>query len=45
MAYWWVVTIGMLLCLGLSGGVLFYFISSGLDSNDSTRVDTFNQEK
>ena len=35
----WITTIGMILCLGMVGGILFFSIRSAVDPKDATRID------
>ncbi|MEY9865157.1 hypothetical protein ABIE66_000536 [Peribacillus sp. B2I2] len=35
----WVITLGFVGCLGLGGGVFIHFVKSGLNLEDSSRVD------
>lgn len=35
----WVITIGFVGCLGLGGGVFVYFVKSGLNIEDASRID------
>ncbi|MEH7115417.1 hypothetical protein V7124_24115 [Neobacillus niacini] len=44
MAEWWVTTIGFVICLGLVGGTVFYFLRGVLHSEDSTRIDRDKKE-
>lgn len=45
MAFLWIMTIGFILCLGMVGGTLFYFLHSVLNREDSTRVDLHDSPK
>ncbi|UII56475.1 hypothetical protein LS684_03035 [Cytobacillus spongiae] len=45
MAEMWVTTFGFVFVLGLSGGVLVYFLKGALDSEDSIRVDPLPEEE
>ena len=45
MGYLWVMTIGFVICLGLVGGTLLYFISMALNVNDASRVDLLNTDR
>lgn len=40
MAYFVAVTLGFVLCLGMVGGIFVYSLKLGLNSNDSTKVDS-----
>ncbi|MGE7765273.1 hypothetical protein [Peribacillus sp. NPDC096540] len=35
----WVITLGFIGCLGLGAGLFVYFVKSGLDLEDSKRID------
>ncbi len=39
MGYLWVMTIGYVICLGLAGGTLMFFITSAFDFDDASRID------
>jgi hypothetical protein len=39
MAAWWITTIGFIICLGIVGGTMVYFLRGALNSEDSTRID------
>ena len=39
MAVLWMMTIGFVICLGLIGGTLMYFISAALKPEDATQID------
>lgn len=45
MGYLWVMTLGFAICLGLVGGTLIYFITSALDTDDSSRIDLHDTKK
>ncbi|WP_318508995.1 hypothetical protein [Bacillus sp. T3] len=45
MAYLWVLTFGFVLCLGMAGGTLFYFIRSSLDTRDANKIDLIDSPK
>lgn len=45
MAGLWVLTGGFVLCLGLVGGVLFYYLLGALNSEDSTTVDLIDNPR
>jgi hypothetical protein len=44
MAGLWVTTIGFVICLGIVGGTLVYFLRGALHSEDSTRIDQVKSE-
>jgi hypothetical protein len=44
MAEWWVTSIGFIICLGLVGGIIVYFLRGTLNSEDSTRIDPVKKE-
>jgi hypothetical protein len=44
MAGWWVTAIGFVICLGLVGGTMVYFLRGTLDSEDSTRIDPVKKD-
>jgi hypothetical protein len=44
-AIWWVTTIGFVIFLGCIGGTFFHFISSALNTEDSTRIDPLKIDK
>lgn len=47
MGYLWVMTIGFVICLGLIGGTLLFFIRSAFNYDDASRIDlldTKNEE-
>ncbi|WP_335872733.1 hypothetical protein [Bacillus sp. 2205SS5-2] len=39
MAYYWVITVGMLMVIGFFAWTFFYYLRQTLDSDDSKRVD------
>ncbi|OLS33637.1 hypothetical protein BTR25_24770 [Bacillus sp. MRMR6] len=39
----WVTTIGFVICLGIVGGTLVYFLRGALNSEDSTRIDQISE--
>lgn len=39
MAYYLAVTIGYVVCLGMLGSAFIYYVSIGLKTSDSTKVD------
>ncbi|KRF50051.1 hypothetical protein ASG97_15355 [Bacillus sp. Soil745] len=41
----WVITLGFVGCLGLSGGVFVHFVKSGLNLEDSSRIDPLPEIK
>ncbi|WP_175596887.1 hypothetical protein [Bacillus sp. MRMR6] len=43
MAGLWVTTIGFVICLGIVGGTLVYFLRGALNSEDSTRIDQISE--
>ncbi|WP_175477957.1 MULTISPECIES: hypothetical protein [unclassified Bacillus (in: firmicutes)] len=43
MAYLWIVTLGILICLTIIGGVFFVLIKLSLDTDDSSRIDSPKQ--
>jgi hypothetical protein len=45
MAYLWIVTIGMVLCLGMVGCLMFFSIRSAMNIEDATRVDKIDSTK
>lgn len=45
MGYLWVMTIGFVICLGLVGGTLLYFISTAFNLNDASRIDLLDSKK
>lgn len=45
MGYLWVITIGFVICLGLAGGTLLYFISTALNVNDASQVDLLDTDR
>ncbi|WP_170169131.1 hypothetical protein [Mesobacillus subterraneus] len=45
MGYLWVVTIGFVICLGLVGGILLYFISTAFNLNDASSIDLLDRRK
>ncbi|MFT9598526.1 hypothetical protein [Mesobacillus sp.] len=45
MGYLWVMTIGFVICLGLVGSILLYFISTAFNLNDSSRIDLLDSRK
>jgi hypothetical protein len=45
MAYWWTVTIGMVICLGIVGGIMVHFLRNALNSDDAKRIDQLPVEK
>jgi hypothetical protein len=44
MAGWWVTAIGFIICLGIVGGTLVYFLRGTLNTEDSTRIDPVKKE-
>ncbi|MDQ0200589.1 hypothetical protein [Neobacillus ginsengisoli] len=38
-AIWWTTAIGFVICLGIICGTWIHFVRSGLNTEDSTRVD------
>lgn len=45
MGYLWVMTIGFVICLGLMGGTLMFFIRSAFNYDDVSRIDLLDTEK
>jgi hypothetical protein len=45
MGYLWIMTIGFAICLGLVGGILMFFITSGLNFEDASRIDLLDSKK
>jgi hypothetical protein len=45
MTIWWVTTFGFVLCLGITGLLLFVLLKEALDSEDATNVDPVPEEK
>jgi hypothetical protein len=45
MGYLWVMTIGFVICLGLVGGILLYFISTAFNLKDASRIDLLDSRK
>ncbi|WP_166669546.1 hypothetical protein [Paenisporosarcina antarctica] len=45
MAYYLSVTIGFVMCLGMVVGFFVYYLSLGLGSNDSTKVDPLESDQ
>jgi hypothetical protein len=45
MIIWWITTIGIVLCLGLTGGIMVYGLKGALDTDDSTYIDPLPEEK
>lgn len=41
----WLITMGFIGCLALGAGVFIYFVRSGFDSNDITRIDPFPESE
>ncbi|MCM3569179.1 NDUFA4 family protein [Neobacillus mesonae] len=39
MALWWITLIGLVVCLGIAGGVIFYYLRQALNSEDAERID------
>ena len=37
----WLITMGFIGCLALGAGVFIYFVRSGFDSSDISRIDPF----
>ncbi|MGV2940346.1 hypothetical protein AB5I83_12190 [Mesobacillus sp. LC4] len=45
MGYLWVMTIGFVICLGLMGGTLMFFIRSAFNYDDVSRVDLLDSKR
>jgi hypothetical protein len=45
MGYLWVMTIGYVICLGLLGGTLMFFITSAFDFDDASRIDLLDTKE
>lgn len=45
MASLWMMTIGIIICLGIAGGTLLFFISSALKKEDANRIDLLDTSK
>ncbi|WLR54342.1 hypothetical protein LC048_18135 [Mesobacillus subterraneus] len=45
MGYLWVMTIGFVICLGLVGGFLLYFISTAFNLKDASHIDLLDTKK
>ncbi|ESU33980.1 hypothetical protein G3A_03475 [Bacillus sp. 17376] len=45
MGYLWVMTIGFVICLGLVGGTLLYFISTAFNLKDASRIDLLDTKR
>ena len=45
MAYLWMMTIGFVICLGLIGGTLMFFISGALKPEDANVIDLLDTRK
>ncbi|MBT2637762.1 hypothetical protein J7E37_07435 [Bacillus sp. ISL-39] len=45
MGYLWVMTIGFVICLGIIGGMLMFFITSAFNYDDASRIDLLDTER
>ncbi|WP_213372564.1 hypothetical protein [Mesobacillus boroniphilus] len=45
MGYLWVMTIGFVICLGLIGGTLMFFIASSFNLDDASRIDLLDTKR
>ena len=41
----WVILLGLIVCLAILSGLFVYFVRSGFDHDDITRIDPFPEEK